>query len=386
MGGWAAMNATPRAEAVIDLEAIRDNVRLLRARVVGRSVMAVVKADGYGHGILQSAAAARAGGADWLGVAVMEEALALRAAGDTGPILSWLAAPGEDYRLALKADVEVSAYSVAQLTEILAAARDSGQLARVQLKVDSGLSRGGARLDEWPALVHAARRAERAGWVEVTGIWSHFACSDEPEHPSVARQEEVFRAALDIAAEAGLKPRLRHLANSAAVLTRESAWFDMVRVGLAGYGLSPIPALAGHAELGLRPAMTVRAQVALTKRLAAGDGVAYGHTHVVERDTDIALIPVGYGDGIPRHASNRAPVWVDGRRYRIAGRVSMDQFAVATGDDQVKPGRTAILFGTGEGGVPTAQDWAEAADTIAYEIVTRIGGRIPRRYVGSLAR
>jgi alanine racemase len=256
----------------------------------------------------------------------------------------------------------------------------------VQLKVDSGLSRGGARPDQWPALVHAARRAELDGRLEITGIWSHFACSDEPEHPSVARQEAVFRAALDVATEAGLQPRVRHLANSAAVLTRESAWFDLVRVGLAGYGLSPIPQLAGPAELGLRPAMTVRAQVALTKRLAAGDGVAYGHTHIVQSDTDIALIPVGYGDGIPRHASNRAPVWVNGCRYQIAGRVSMDQFVVATGDDQIEPGQTAILFGTGEEGVPTAQDWADAADTIAYEIVTRIGGRIPRRYVGSLTR
>jgi alanine racemase len=362
------MTATPRAEAVIDLEAIRDNVRMLRSRVGGR------------------AAAARAGGADWLGVAVMEEALALRAAGDTGPILSWLAAPGEDYRLALKADVEVSAYSVSQLTEILTAARDSGQVAGVQLKVDSGLSRGGARLDEWPALVRAARQAELGGWVEVTGIWSHFACSDEPEHPSVAAQEAAFRQALDIAARAGLKPQVRHLANSAAVLTRESAWFDMVRVGLAGYGLSPIPQLAGPAELGLRPAMTLRAKVALVKRLAAGDGVAYGHTHVAESDAYIALIPVGYGDGIPRHASNRAPVWVEGRRYRIAGRVSMDQFAVETGDDRIEPGETAILFGPGEHDVPTAQDWADAADTIAYEIVTRIGGRVPRRYVGSLTR
>jgi alanine racemase len=380
------MIATPRAEAVIDLEAIRDNVRRLRSRVGGRSVMAVVKADGYGHGILQSAAAARAGGADWLGVAVIEEALALRAAGDTGPILSWLAAPGEDYSLALKADVQVSAYSVPQLTEILAAARDSGQVASVQLKLDSGLSRGGARLDDWPALVRSARQAELGGWVEVTGIWSHFACSDEPQHPSVALQEAAFRKALDIAAQAGLKPRVRHLANSAAVLTRESAWFDMVRIGLAGYGLSPIPQLARPEELGLRPAMTVQARVAMVKRLAAGDGVSYGHTHIIETDAYAALIPVGYGDGIPRHASNRGPVWVDGRRYQIAGRVSMDQFVVATGDDRIEPGQAAILFGSGEHGVPTAQDWAEAADTIAYEIVTRIGGRVPRRYVGSLTR
>jgi alanine racemase len=380
------MSANPRAEAVIDLEAIRDNVSLLCSRVDGRSVMAVVKADGYGHGILQSAAAARAGGADWLGVAVMEEALALREAGDTGPILSWLAAPGEDFRLALKADVEVSAYSVPQLTEILAAARDSGLVARVQLKVDSGLARGGARLDEWPALVQAARRAEISGGVKITGIWSHFACADEPEHPSVAAQEAAYLQALDIADAAGLEPRMRHLANSAALLTRESAWFDMVRIGLAGYGLSPIPQIADSAELGLRPAMTLRARVALAKRLAAGEGVAYGHTHVAEADGYVALIPVGYGDGIPRHASNRAPVWVDGRRYRIAGRVSMDQFTVDTGDRWIAPGRTVILFGTGADGVPTAQDWAESAGTISYEIVTRIGGRIPRRYVGSLAR
>jgi alanine racemase len=380
------MSASPRAEALIDLEAIRDNVSVLRSRLGGRLVMAVVKADGYGHGILQSAAAARAGGADWLGVAVMEEALALREAGDTGPILSWLAAPGEDYRLALKADVEVSAYSVPQLTEILAAGRDSGLVARVQLKVDSGLSRGGARLDEWPALVQAARRAEISGGLKITGIWSHFACADEPEHPSVAAQEAAFRAALDIADAAGLKPQVRHLANSAAMLTRESAWFDMVRIGLAGYGLSPIPHIADSAELGLRPAMTLTAQVALAKRLAAGEGVAYGHTYVAETDGYVALIPVGYGDGIPRHASNRAPVWVDGRRYRIAGRVSMDQFAVHTGDRRIKPGSAAVLFGTGEDGLPTAQDWAESADTISYEIVTRIGGRIPRRYVGSLTR
>jgi alanine racemase len=380
------MSATPRAEAVIDLEAIRDNVSLLYSQVGGRSVMAVVKADGYGHGILQSAAAARAGGAEWLGVAVMEEALALREAGDTGAILCWLAAPGEDYRLVLKADVEVSAYSVPQLTEIRTAARDSGVVAGVQLKVDSGLTRGGARLDEWPALVQAARQAELDGSIKVTGIWSHFACADEPDHPSVAAQESAFRKALAIADRAGLEPRVRHLANSAAMLTRESAWFDMVRIGLAGYGLSPIPQLADPAQLGLRPAMTLQARVALAKRLVAGEGVAYCHTHVARTDGYVALLPLGYGDGIPRHASNKAAVWIHGHRYRIAGRVSMDQFTVDTGDHRIEPGRTVILFGTGEEGIPTAQDWAEAADTISYEIVTRIGGRVPRRFIGSLTR
>jgi alanine racemase len=371
-----------RAEIVVDLDAIRANVVTLTDRC--GPVMAVVKADGYGHGMIESARAARAGGAPWLGVAVLEEALALRAAGDTGPILSWLAIPGEDYASAVGAGIDVTAYSVAEVEEIAAAVTDVQQ-ARVQLKVDTGLSRGGSTLDDWPKVVAAAARAESAGVLRVTGVWSHFACSDEPGHPANDLQERSFRHALDVAADAGLDPEVRHLANSAGALTRPSARFDLVRCGIATYGLSPVPQLSSAAELGLLPAMTAQARLAVVKRVAAGAGVSYGHTYVTQKETTLAVVPVGYGDGVPRHASSAAPVLVAGAQRSIAGRVCMDQFVVDLDDDGAVPGDPVVLFGPGLHGEPTAQDWAEATGTINYEIVTRIGGRFTRRYVGDQA-
>jgi alanine racemase len=373
----------PRAEAVVDLRAVRDNVAHLRAFVQGRELMAVVKADGYGHGIAESAAAARVGGASWLGVATLDEALALRAAGDTGSILCWLTVPGEDYAPALAAGIEVTASSTDQLAAMLLPARDLGQVVSVQLKADTGLSRGGATAAQWRALVDAARRAELAGVAEVTGVWSHLACGDEPEHPSVDRQLEAFGRAVAAAEAAGLRPRLRHLANSATLLTRPDAWFDLVRPGLAVYGLSPIPQVASAAELGLTPAMTLRASLSLVKQVAAGQGVSYGHTHVTRADTTLGLVPLGYADGIPRHASGRGPVQVAGVRRQVAGRVCMDQFVVDLAGAEAGPGDEVVIFGPGSTGEPTAQDWADAADTISYEIVSRLGGRIRRRFVGA---
>jgi alanine racemase len=373
---------TSRAEIVVDLDAIRGNIATLINRC--GPVMAVVKADGYGHGMLESARAARAGGADWLGVAVLEEALLLREAGDTGPILSWLAIPGEDYASAIGAGVDVTAYTVAEVDEIAAAASDV-QPARLQLKVDTGLSRGGSSKADWPSVVAAAAKAEAAGAVNVTGIWSHFACSDEPEHPANDLQEQNFRDALVIAAEAGLDPEVRHLSNSAGALTRPSARFDLVRCGIAAYGLSPVPHLSTSAELGLLPAMTARARLAVVKRIGAGAGVSYGHTYVTPKDTTVAVVPVGYGDGIPRHASSAAPVLAAGAQRTIAGRVCMDQFVIDLDDDTAAPGDLVVLFGPGLHGEPTAQEWAEATGTINYEIVTRIGGRFTRRYVGDTA-
>jgi alanine racemase len=377
------VSAAPRAEAVIDLRAIRANVSLLRDRLDGPALMAVVKADGYGHGLVASAAAARAGGADWLGVAVLEEALALRAAGDSGPILSWLAAPEERWADAIGAGIDVAAYSTAQLAEICAAAQQCGAPAAVQLKADTGLGRGGAMPADWPALVAAARRAEVDGLVQVSGVWSHFAYADEPDHPTIAAQERQFAEALAIAEAAGLRPRVRHLANSAATLTRPSAWYDLVRPGLAVYGLSPVPDRLTPADVGLRPAMSLRARLALVKRVPAGQGVSYGHAYTTPAETTLGLIAIGYADGIPRHASNTGPVWAAGRRRSIAGRVCMDQFVLDLGDDPADAGDEVVLFGPGDVGEPTAQDWAEAAGTISYEIVARIGGRIPRRYLGA---
>jgi alanine racemase len=375
-------DAPPRAEVEVDLCAIRDNVASLRQRVDNRPVMAVVKADGYGHGLVPAARAARSGGADWLGVAVLDEALALRATGDEGRILSWLAAPGERWSEAIAAGVDVSAYSVEQLAEICAAARACGTPAAVQLKVDSGLGRGGATQADWPALVAAARQAESEGVVGVTGVWSHLAYADEPDHPTIGAQERAFEAALAQAESAGLRPELRHLANSAATLTRPSAWYDLVRPGLAIYGLSPVPDRGTPADLGLRPAMSLRARLALVKRAPAGHGVSYGHAYTTPRETTLGLVPLGYADGVPRHASSRAPVLAAGRQRTIAGRVCMDQFVLDLEDDEAHAGDEVVLFGPGEHGEPTAQDWAAAAGTISYEIVTRIGTRLARHYLG----
>lgn len=369
-----------RSEAVIDLDAIRGNVRTLRQASPDAALMAVVKADGYGHGMLPAARAALAGGATWLGVAVLEEALQLRAAGIGAPVLAWLWTPGESAALAaaIAADVDVSAGAPWAIDRVAAVAADLGRPARVHLKIDTGLSRNGATADDWPDLLAAAGAAAARGRVEIVGIWSHFAYADEPGHPMIARQIERFDDALDAARRAGIEPRVRHIANSAATLTLPQAHYDLVRPGIAVYGLSPV---AG--EFGLVPAMRLRSQVALAKRLRAGEGVSYGHQYVTPAPTTAALVPLGYADGIPRAAGNVGPVAIGGRRYTISGRVCMDQFVVDVGDAPVSAGDEVVLFGAGDDGEPTARDWAEATDTIHYEIVTRIGARVPRRHVGA---
>lgn len=372
--------APPHAEIVVDLAAIRHNVRVLR-EVAATEVMVVVKANAYGHGMIPCAQAAREAGATWLGVAMLDEALALRAAGDTGRILSWLAVPGEDYASAITHDIDITAYTLAELAEIRTASHTVGRPARLQLKVDTGLSRGGATEDEWPALVAAARAAEVAGEVTVTGIWSHFAASDEPAHPANDRQEAHFVRALTVAEAAGLTPEVRHLANSAAALLRPSARFDLVRCGITTYGLDPAPDVPGSFARRLVPAMTVRARLALTKQIPAGAGVSYGHTWTAGEATYVGLVPIGYAEGVPRHASSRAEVFVAGKRRPVRGRICMDQFVVDLGADDLPAGSEVVIIGPGRDGEPTAQDWAEACDTISYEIVTRWGGRLQRRYV-----
>jgi alanine racemase len=373
-------NGGARAEVVVDLDAIAANTAALRERV-GRPLMAVVKADGYGHGMLPAARAALAGGADALGVAVIDEALGLREAGITAPVLAWLNAPGEDFAAALRAGVDVSVSAEWGLTEVVAAARETGSTARVHLTADTGLSREGATPGDWPGLVAAAARAQTDGEVEVAGLWSHLAYADAPAHPTIAAQVRAFEEAVAIARAAGLTDARRHLANSAATIALPETWFDMVRPGVALYGLDPLG--GDPAGYGLRPAMSVCARVVLTKRVPAGVGVSYGHTYHPERETTLALVPVGYGDGVPRAAGNRAPVLAAGAQRPIAGRVCMDQFVLDVGDDAIAPGDEVVLWGPGDAGEPTAQQWADAVDTIHYELVTRIGGRFRRRYVGS---
>jgi alanine racemase len=368
-----------QAEVRIDLDAIRDNVALLCART-SAEVMAVVKADGYGHGMLPSARAALAGGATWLGVATLEEGLTLRRAGIDVPVLAWLHSPGLPLHEGVAAGVDLSAGSLQLLDEAVTAARRAERTARVHLKLDTGLARGGATPAEWPALLEAAAKAQADGDIDVVGVWSHFVYADAPGHETIDHQLAAFADGLAVAERYGITPRYRHIANSAATLTRPDAHYDLVRPGIAVYGLSPV---AGE-TFGLRPAMTARARVALTKRVPAGQGVSYGHTYVTERETTLALVPLGYADGVPRHASNAGPVRLGGRTRTIAGRVCMDQIVLDVGDDPVAPGDVATLFGPGDAGGPTADDWAEVVGTINYEIVTRFGGtRVPRVYDGT---
>lgn len=379
--------SVPHATVQVDLGAIRNNAAELRRRSGAAELMAVVKADAYGHGLVAAARAAQSGGATWLGTAVLSEALALRAAGVPGRILAWLYGPGERFAEALAADIDVSAAAPWTVDEIAAAARETGCPARVHLKVDTGLGRSGAAVDRWPELVDSAAKAQAEGAVSVVGLWSHLAIADEPAHSVNRAQIDAFREAVSVAERRGLAPEVRHVANSAATLALPEARFDLVRTGLAVYGLSPVPDQMGPADVGLCPAMSVRAQVALVKRVPAGHGVSYGHRYVTDRPTTLALVPLGYGDGVPRHGSGGsdepgAPVLINGRVRRVAGRVCMDQFVVDVGDDDVRAGDEVVLFGDSADGAPSAQDWAEACGTISYEIVTRFAPRLPRSYIG----
>jgi alanine racemase len=368
--------------AVVDLDAITANVRALHERSASAELMAVVKADGYGHGLLPAARAARAGGATWLGTAQQPEAVALRDAGVQGRIFTWLHVPGNDFAAALTRDIDVAASAPWALDAIVEAARATGRTARVHLKADTGLGRNGAYGQDFLDLVAAARLHEAEGAVRVVGVWSHFAYADEPDHPTVRRQREVFEEAVRAVEAAGCELEVRHLANSAATLTNSSVHYDVVRPGIAVYGLSPVPQLGSPDAYGLRPAMTLTARLSLVKCVPAGQGVSYGHAYVTPRATVLGLVPLGYADGIPRNASNVGPVAVQGIPYVVAGRVCMDQFVVDLGPDSTaREGDEVVLFGADPAG-PSAQGWADATGTISYEIVTRIGPRVPRVYVG----
>jgi alanine racemase len=372
---------------VVDLDAIASNVASL-VRRTGRPLLAVVKADAYGHGLVPAARAALAGGASWLGVAQLDEALRLREAGVDAPLLAWLlSTEPAPVAAAVRRQVTLGLSHPSQLATVLDAARGSGQVAEVHVKVDTGLNRNGVPLTDLHAFATALAQAERAGLVAVGGIFSHLAWADSPRHPTVDRQAQLFGEAVEVARDAGLRPTWRHLANSAATLTRPDLHLDLVRPGLAVYGLSPVPDLAGPAELGLRPAMTLRSRLALTKPVAAGEGVSYGHVWTAPHDTVLGLVPLGYADGLPRAATGRAQVWVGGRtgrRVDVVGRICMDQMVVDLGPDaRDQVGDDVVVMGSGAMGEPTAEDWAVAAGTISYEIVARMGGRLPRRWAGS---
>lgn len=372
---------TPSAgpSAVVDLDAIAHNVGVLRERAGSAAVMVVVKADGYGHGATQVARAALAAGAAELGVATIDEALALRRDGVTGRVLAWLHTPGTDFGPALQCDVEVAVSSPRQVTEVLDAATRTGKTAVVTIKADTGLSRNGVSPQDYPAVLAALKEAGDA--VRIRGLMSHLAHGDEPDHPFNDEQARRLTALVDQARATGVSYDVVHLSNSPAALTRPDLAFGMVRPGIAVYGQTPIPE---RGDFGLRAAMTVKCPVAHVRSVQAGDGVSYGHTWTAPRDTTLALVPAGYADGVFRMLSNRFEVSINGRRYPNVGRVCMDQFVVDLGPGpvDVTEGDDAILFGPGADGEPTAQEWAELLGTINYEVVTSPRRRIGRTYVG----
>lgn len=377
------------AQAVIDLGAIAHNVGLLREYAGPARLMVVVKADGYGHGAVQVARAALAAGADELGVATISEALRVRAGGIDAPLLAWLHAPGADYAAALTADVEVAVSSLEQLGELLEAARSTGRQAITTVKVDTGLNRNGVPAEYTRDLFEAVAKAQAEQSIRLRGIMSHFAYADQPGNPTIDMQIGRFNEALELARGLGLRYELAHLSNSAATLTRPDARYDMVRAGIALYGISPMPGAAepatsgpGDESFGLIPAMSLTCAVSSVKPVRAGEGVSYGHVWTAPQDTNAALVGIGYADGVIRGLGNRFEVAIGGRRYPNIGRVCMDQFVVDLGDNEagVKSGDVATLFGPGVDGEPTAQDWAELLDTIAYEVVTCPRGRVVRTY------
>ena len=367
-------------EAVVDLGAIAHNVSVLREYAGPAQVMAVVKADGYGHGAIPVARAALAAGVSELGVATIGEALALRAGGITAPVLAWLHPPGTEFDQALNADVGIGVSALRQVDDLLAAVARTGHTAQVTIKVDTGLNRSGVGPAEYPAVLIALARAVAADAIRVRGIMSHLACGDEPDHPLNDLQAQRFTAMLAEARNRGVDFEVAHLSNSPSAMKRPDLGFDMVRPGIAIYGLSPIPE---RGDMGLRPAMTLKCPVAMVKSVRAGEGVSYGQTWIAASDTTVALLPIGYADGVYRTLSGRLDVLINGRLRRSVGRICMDQLVVDLGPGaiDVAEGDEAILFGPGTSGEQTAQNWADLVGTIHYEVVTSPRGRVLRSYI-----
>ena len=365
----------PFREATIDLDAIADNTRHLR-RLTGVDVIGVVKANAYGHGAADAAVATLGGGASRLGVATVPEALDLRRLGIHAPLLAWLHEPGQRFHDAAEAGIELGISSLEQLLAAADAASGTTPVG-VHLKFETGLSRNGIAPGDWPHVLAEAARLERIGRIRVIGLFSHLSnTSPDDDRAALA----LFLDGVAAAESFGIHPEIRHLAATAAAIDLPETRLDAVRVGVGLYGLSPFDDRTS-ADLGLRPAMTLRGAVAAVRRVPEGTGVSYGYAHRTDGERTLALVPLGYADGVPRQASGRGPVLIGGRRHTVAGRIAMDQFVVDVGDQDVAVGDEVILFGDPTLGMPSATDWADAADTINYEIVTRIGNRVPRRSV-----
>ena len=369
-----------RASAEISLLAIADNLKLIKSKT-NAQVLAVVKADAYGHGLIQVGKAAENAGADWLGTALLEEGITLRNSGIKIPIISWLTPLGEDFKAAINLDIDLSISSTELLNEIVLAGKSVKKIPRIHVEVDTGMSRGGVG-DDWQLFLAELSKAVAANEINIVGIWSHFARADEPDEVMNKEQLTVFEDRIKNASATGIKADFIHIANSASSLTNKSAHKNIIRWGIGLYGLSPdLNNLGNSKSLNLKPAMRLKAKLHLVKSVKAGVSVGYGGTAITKSDTKLGVVTLGYADGIPRNANNLAGVFVGGKRAPIIGRVSMDQFVVDLGSNSLaKTGDEVIVFGDGLGGEYTADEWAKASGTINYEIVTRIGSRVPRIY------
>jgi len=369
-----------RASAEINLSAITQNFKSIKSRTTA-DVLAVVKADAYGHGLIPVSKALEEAGADWFGTALLEEAINLRKAGILKPIISWLTPLGEDFKSAIDLDIDLGIPSIDLLDEVIKAASLTGKTARIHLEIDTGMSRGGV-LSEWDQLIKSVLVGVNLKQLKVIGIWSHFARADEPDELMNQEQLSLFEEKVNQAKAAGIDAQFIHIANSAALFTNKSTHKNIIRSGIALFGLSPdIKTIGDSSSLGLKPAMKLKAKLNLVKEVKAGSSVGYGGTAVLKSDTKLGVITLGYADGIPRNTNNLAGVFVDKKRAPIIGRVSMDQFVVDLGvTSNAKTGDEVIVFGDGSGGEYTVDEWAKAANTINYEIITRIGPRVPRIY------
>lgn len=370
--------------AYVDLAAIRDNVKVLQNLAKNSEVMAVVKADAYGHGLIPVAKAARQGGATWLGTALLEEAISLRNSGDSGRILTWLGSPNDKWQECIDLGIDISVSSIEIASGVIKAAKKIGKKAKIHIKVDTGLGRNGVMPGDLADLTSLLEEATANGLVEVVAVWTHFALADAPSSPTIAKQLEVLDASFKFVESRGFKNLMKHAANSAATLTSPHTHFDLVRPGIAVYGITPGGEVGKASEYGLRPAMTLKAQAALVKDVPAGHGISYGAEYVTKQNTKIALIPLGYADGIPRIAGNKGPVLANGKKFSVAGRVCMDQFVIDIGDLDFSTGDEVILFGDPAQNEPDVEEWAKASQSIGYEIVTRLGSRVPRIYLNEI--
>ena len=369
-----------RASAEINLSAITQNFKSIKSRTTA-DVLAVVKADAYGHGLIPVSKALEEAGADWFGTALLEEAINLRKAGILKPIISWLTPLGEDFKSAIDLDIDLGIPSIDLLDEVIKAASLTGKAARIHLEIDTGMSRGGV-LSEWDQLIKSVLAGVNLKQLKVIGIWSHFARADEPDELMNQEQLSLFEEKVNQAKAAGIDAQFIHIANSAALFTNKSAHKNIIRSGIALFGLSPdVKTIGDSSSLGLKPAMKLKAKLNLVKEVKAGSSVGYGGTAVLKSDTKLGVVALGYADGIPRNTNNLAGVFVDKKRAPIIGRVSMDQFVVDLGiTSNAKTGDEVIVFGDGSNGEYTVDEWAKAANTINYEIITRIGPRVPRIY------